>query len=114
MCLLRLRLAQAAAACGPASSRVLAGRLPGTPPLPGECHGPQGRVTWMWLPGLCTSQPSLCCSVSKASRNEGYKSHLDEFPWAFLNLSFLLILRLAKKQNFHHWEMLTFCVWLFC
>lgn len=87
--------------------------VPETPLLLGMLQ-PQGRVTWMWPPELCARQPSLCCSVSKASRTQGSKPHLGEFPWTFLNRFFLLILRLAKKQIFHHWEMLTFCVWLFC
>lgn len=47
-------------------------------------------------------QPAiLCCSATKSSQKQGYKSHLDELPWVFLNCSFLWILRLAKKQNFH-------------
>lgn len=92
-CLLRLLLAQAAAS-----------RVPGL-----LCpHGPQGRVAWIQLLTLCASQPPLCCPVSKASCKEGCKSHLDAFPRAFLNCFFLLILRLAKKQNFHRWEMLMF------
>lgn len=76
-----------------------------------ECCSP-----WAEPPG-CGYQsfvPASDPSVGKASWNEGYKSHLDKFSWAFLSCSFLLILRLAKKQNFHRWEMVIFCVWLFC
>lgn len=78
----------AQAAGRPASSWVLAGR---EHPSPGA--GSAG----------CGYQSSaiLHCSAPKPSQKQGYKSHLQELPRVFLNRSFLWILRLAKKQNFH-------------